>query len=360
MIDRHNYEEFFLLYVDNELTVEQKKLVELFIKDNADLEEELVMLQQSKLLPDDGLVFHGKEKLMKEENGSLINMNNYEEYLVLYVDDELNGKERSAVEEFAAKHTHIKEELVLFQQTKLQPEEIIFADKQSLYRREEKVRVINMSWWRVAVAAVLIIAALVTGYTILNNKNNKGAVKEETTIIEQQNTHTNDVNETVKKDQKQDQDNSISNNTSQPQVAIAGHVINKGSQALRKREQRKNNLPVVEKEQIAHVKIPVKPMISNVIVPLNANQPAIKSDVAIGEKQSKLFIKKDDVTSPIPPSYNPTDNKAEDGLAANESSNKRLRGFFRKATRFIERTTNVNPANDDDKVLIGGMAINLK
>jgi hypothetical protein len=40
--------------------------------------------------------------------------------------------------------------------------------------------------------------------------------------------------------------------------------------------------------------------------------------------------------------------------------NKRFRGFFRKASRIIERNTNVNPTENDERVLIGGMAINLK
>src|SRR5258705_4409394 len=170
MIDRHNYEEFFLLYVDNELTVEQKKQVELFVKANPGMEEELTMLQQSRLIADESIVFHGKEKLMKEENDSFINMSNYEEYLVLYIDEELNEQERVGVEQFAALHPHVKQELVLFQQTKLQPKEIILTGKESLYRREEKVRVIGMSWWKVAVAAILIIAAGLATYSVLNKK----------------------------------------------------------------------------------------------------------------------------------------------------------------------------------------------
>ena len=59
-IDRHNYEEYFLLYIDNELSVDQKKQVELFVQENPDLEEELVMLKQSRLIPDDSIVFDRK------------------------------------------------------------------------------------------------------------------------------------------------------------------------------------------------------------------------------------------------------------------------------------------------------------
>src|SRR5678815_4620676 len=136
-IDRHNYEDYFLLYIDNELTVDQKKQVELFVQENPDLEEELVMLKQSRLIPDDSIVFDKKHLLMREENvqhssdHSFINLNNYEQWLIMYVDDELNAEERAAVERFASAHPHVQQELELFQQTKLQPEEIVFPNTES-------------------------------------------------------------------------------------------------------------------------------------------------------------------------------------------------------------------------------------
>src|SRR5690242_1558565 len=109
-IDRHNYEEFFLLYIDNELSMADKKQVEFFVKENPDLEEEFLMLQQSKLIADDNVMFEGKEMLMKNETES-ISMNNYEEWLVQYTDDELNATERKEVEEFAAANEGVQEEL---------------------------------------------------------------------------------------------------------------------------------------------------------------------------------------------------------------------------------------------------------
>src|SRR5215470_10462279 len=115
-IDRHNYEEYFLLYIDNELTVDQIKQVELFVTENPDLEEEFVMLQQSRLIPDDNIVFDDKHLLMKEENDSFINMNNYEEWLVSYVDNELNQEQRIVVEKFAANYPLVQQELDLFRQ----------------------------------------------------------------------------------------------------------------------------------------------------------------------------------------------------------------------------------------------------
>jgi hypothetical protein len=63
-IDRHNYERF-LLYIDSELSVDQKKRVDV-LQENPDLEEELVMLQQSRLIPDNSIVFDRKHLLMKK------------------------------------------------------------------------------------------------------------------------------------------------------------------------------------------------------------------------------------------------------------------------------------------------------
>ena len=55
-IDRFNYEEFFLLYVDNELSAAERKQVEAFVEQHPDLEEELMMLKQSQLKPDTSVI----------------------------------------------------------------------------------------------------------------------------------------------------------------------------------------------------------------------------------------------------------------------------------------------------------------
>ena len=65
-INRNNYEEYFLLYVDRELNGDEQKMVEEFVKLHPDLEKELSALQQTISLPP-VMIFEGKGKLYREE-----------------------------------------------------------------------------------------------------------------------------------------------------------------------------------------------------------------------------------------------------------------------------------------------------
>ena len=177
-ITRHNYEEYFILYMDNELGSEERRQVELFVQENADLKEELDWLLQSRLVADDSLVFDNKEQLMKTSGAESINTTNYEEWLLLYTDNELTAEQKSTVEKFAAAHPAIQEELDLLQKTKFEPEQaIVFHNKELLYRKEEKVRVIAISWRKIAVAAALLLAIATTAFFMINR--NAGGVSGE-------------------------------------------------------------------------------------------------------------------------------------------------------------------------------------
>lgn len=173
LINRHNYEEFFLLYVDNELTVAERKAVEDFVEQNPDLEEELVMMMQSVLRPDKHIVFGNKESLLKNKpaNG-LVNESNYEEYFVLYGDNELSNEEKDLVEQFVYKHPQYQAEFELVQQARFIPEHaVLYPDKNELYRTEGDHRVIPFGWWKIAAAAIVILLLGVAAWYMTTNSN---------------------------------------------------------------------------------------------------------------------------------------------------------------------------------------------
>ena len=108
-----------------------------------------------------------------------INLHNYQDFLLRYIDEELNLRETEALLAFVALHPAIGEELESLQSTKLdiesitypskallyknifpvtlEPTTIVYPNKQQLFKKEkEKAPVILLRWWAVGAAAVFI------------------------------------------------------------------------------------------------------------------------------------------------------------------------------------------------------------
>jgi hypothetical protein len=71
-INRNNYEEYFINYMENELTAAERKAVEAFVEANSDLKSELELFESTKLEADNRIVFKGKEELIKKEETKII------------------------------------------------------------------------------------------------------------------------------------------------------------------------------------------------------------------------------------------------------------------------------------------------
>ena len=181
-INRNNYEELFLLYVDGELTALQMQTVDRFAAENPDLLTELKMLMQTKLEVEP-ILFDTKHLLLKS-NDKELSQQNYEEHFLLYVDDELKQDEKSEVETFVLQHPQLQASFTLLKQTKLEPEHIVFDDKSSLYKRENKP-VVYLSFTRIAIAAA-IIGSIFLVWTIIPSKQNNetgiASIKQQSVI----------------------------------------------------------------------------------------------------------------------------------------------------------------------------------
>ena len=156
-IDRDNYEEYFLLYADNELTDSEKAEVLMFVKHNKDLEEEFRMIHHTISKPDMNLELTDKSFLFRNSQTSFINENNYEEVFVLYHDNELTQNEKRETEEFVSLHKELKNEFELIGLARLTPESsVVFLNKKLLYKKEKSGRVVPMMFWRMLAAAAFI------------------------------------------------------------------------------------------------------------------------------------------------------------------------------------------------------------
>ncbi len=175
-INRHNYEEFLLLYVDNELTRQERAEVELFVQQNSDLKHEFETLQQTRLSSGEKVTFQHKGDLLNIK--SSIAIDNWEEFYLSYIDNELDENTKQAVEKFVLQHPQLQDKLTLLKQTVLPKEKIVFQNKKSLYKREER-RIIPFTWMRFAAAAsVLGVAALLWGILREDNSNRPVIIAE--------------------------------------------------------------------------------------------------------------------------------------------------------------------------------------
>ncbi len=156
-INRDNYEEYFLLYADNELTDYEKGEVLRFIRENKDLEKEFKMIQDTICKPEADINLQDKSFLLKDAESDFITEKNYETVFVLYHDNELTNGQKTKTDLFLIKHPQLKSEFELFGKSKLSADNsILFPEKKKLHRKEKTGKIIPLIIWRAMAAAVFI------------------------------------------------------------------------------------------------------------------------------------------------------------------------------------------------------------
>lgn len=343
MIHRGNYEEFFILYMDNELSEEQVKMVDEFVAAHPDLKAELEMLISTKL-PLEEFSFD-KTGLLAEN----MKLSSVDEDLLLYIDNELPAGEKKKVElELASNEDYQLQHQVLLQ-TKLDPSETIaYPNKKELYRREERVVSIKI-WMRVA-AAVIVIA--VGGILYFQNSSPSSSTTSPITAGPSKNIQKNEV--------KNDQPSQVvppSVNYNKNEIAVSNTPKKEVTQnKISDKTDVKVESPVQQNE-IAYTPEEVK---EDVI-----ERPVVKNIEAIRDnniEETTASVNKEFVTSSLANRLDNSsgdDEKIEIDYASNDDRKGSLKGFLRKATRMIEKRTGIDPTNDGE-LLIGAVAINLK
>jgi len=355
--------------MDNELNADDRRGVELFVKENPDLEEELNLLMQTQLVPDNSFVFAGKKQLLKDSGTISISTNNYEEWLLSYTDNELPADQKIAVEQFIINHPAAKAELEFLQKTKSYPDtEIIFANKEVLYRTEEKVRVIAIRWRRIAVAAALLLAVSTTALLVLTNKvNNQEVIADGEKLsapgdmnVKLTNTETITPTPKITDNIKDQTKEAIETNNP---VADKDKLVEDKNIPYLPIETKKDEPAVVDIKEIKKTNDLPEPTNNPYVNKVVEDNPIAMIDPAVKEPLTNL---KEINSSPTvtPNNYQPLDNvvtaaSIEPVDEEQPGRKNKLRGFFRKVTRTFEKTTNIKATDDEDRLLLGGLAIKL-
>lgn len=107
----------------------------------------------------------------------MVNMENYEEYMLLYADGELSKEEEQALLDFVALHPKLKAELDAYAATRLQPDmEVVFADKESLIKTAGGGRTMTLGNWKAYAAAACLLVFAVVFYMNQNDLNDDGSL----------------------------------------------------------------------------------------------------------------------------------------------------------------------------------------
>jgi hypothetical protein len=363
-INRNNYEEFFLLYVDNELSATDRKAVELFVHENADLEAELNMLQQT-VMNADAVVFD-KTSLLKEEVTAL------QENLLLYMDDELNTTDKLSVESLLKTDNTANKELALLQQTKLQPDTaIVFADKKSLYRKESG-KVVGMPWRRIAAAAVIIGLGIWGTVSLITNDTTTQGTVATTTEVKTTNPKQGDnaAQEIIPTSQKNSETvNTITASTENTSIKSTQKITPPVNSKV------KQNAPLQKTDDVIAVQKETKKPSNNLPKPdyNNFNKP-ISNETEIAyvpqvntstEKinsgnKAPVAVSNNEVVNGYALNTKFTEGDADKDSFTDEEDNAKktkLGGFLRKVKRLVERNTNVKTGNG---IKVAGFDIAIK
>ncbi|MEO7049900.1 MAG: hypothetical protein ABI091_31640 [Ferruginibacter sp.] len=404
MINRNNYETYFLLYIDNELSVAERKAVEEFVAQHTDLQEELDQLQ-STVLPLDDISFAGKMDLFKSQAHDEL----LQEKMLLHLDDELDKEHADAIEELIEKDSYLKADWEILQRTKLDATETIeFPYKDLLYRRERDNVIIGrfVKW---AVAAAILGAGFFFGVSILSKQNkidnvavNSGTknvkkANEDIPVIKKQITPDEQQVVTPKDDETKEENLATAsgkkiietpkeNEQKEENLAstsvkeITNKVTDKTDQ--QKIQEQKNNIAVNKQKTKSNIsQQAAKEEAVNdekILMAVNKNQKPIELNTDI-EIKNTVAIQSPKIKPATANTLTDTNLAALDNSMARtagltdanaEANNDRILYmkeenvsrskagiFFKKVKRIVERTTNIKT---DKGLRIGGFEVALK
>ena len=243
-------------------------------------------------------------------------------------------------------------------QTKLEPESIVFADKQSLYRKEEK-RVFYIGWQRAAVAAAL------TGFVILlwtllpGNKTqqpsiaktqpsnipaNTALVKNNTQVSPRIDDHEQSVtNSTAKKNII-----TASNNAIAPAAVITNTLVRENSSTVHN-DMSPKPVAIQKQDIIASVSHNgFETTATSTIQKVSGGNPSVNNadifKVSVTPDQSNIAAN-ENIQPAVYKELDTEDEKKSLLLGSLEINKDKLRGFFRKAGSIFRSKSK----NEEDK-----------
>ena len=303
-----------------------------------------------------------------------IGIDNYEEYFLLDIDGELNKKQHGEVDRFILLHPELQPAFTLLQQSVLEPEQIVFADKASLYRKEER-RVIPFGWKQMAVAAALIGITVAIWWLMPAGKENNSVAKVQTdkaTITPLGNDTAIEINkQSIKPIEQTNNDVAVTKpEEDKKNNAVVAKKVEVKSNMANKKNIAVNNNNLADNSVKHHEQ---KTAVTNEVLPEKKDEPIVayndqSNDNNNGEHSqvvtanvNQADIAANNIIQPaVYKELNTDDDKDQSLYVGSLNLNKnKLRGVFKKVGGiFAAKSKTAIASNEQGKLQVAGLEFN--
>ena len=168
-INQHNYEHYFLMYIDNELSGMERAAVNDFIMQFPNYANKLETLQQLKISPD---------TLIYENKFSLYKLSEQDQQCITYLENEMTNEEKASFENKLFANTSLQSTVKQWQGAFLTtPTNIEIAPnfKNSLFKKSAQIKPLWATVPFKRLASVAAILVVVIGVRLFNAENKQEA-----------------------------------------------------------------------------------------------------------------------------------------------------------------------------------------
>ena len=204
LVNRDNYEMYVLDFLDGKLSGKEKEIFGRFLRDNPDIMEEIMNIEQIKLVPEN--IRYTEKDILKKATGKenvKIKKTKFQHNSIAYFEGDLSSSEMKEFEAYLSKYPGKRSDFESFGKVYLKPDiNIVFPSKSKLRRlsiRQQRYRVIS---YISGAAAILIIALILVqpgknyfDQLVTRRNADTGAPDEQTTEITQENVREENLAE---------------------------------------------------------------------------------------------------------------------------------------------------------------------
>ncbi|MFT3904064.1 MAG: hypothetical protein QM727_12885 [Niabella sp.] len=334
-INMDNYESWFLLYVDGELSPAQMQQVEAFAANHPHLCKELDLLLQTVCHEDEPVVFMDKNKLLKTTEDLS------DEQLILFLDNELTQEDAARIQ--SNNDPQLAQRLALLRKTYSEPDrKIVFPHKEKLYKHTRVVSLLPKFMMSAAAIAVIVAGAW---FLLLRQPVEKANIAMNPTDTEQQSHQQTTTQQSVKETTVQNiasvplektEQNTVSEKATRPVVVAGKQTVARKEQAPAEIEHIQESTPQIKAVQPVPISISSRQDIAVIT--------AVPDVEVIVPQQKKVPTAVAESISETPPDVTPVKNRKD---------------FLANLSRKIkERTLDILSA-DGENIQVAGFAINI-